>query len=476
MQFIPDVVIHLFKSLLGTEFVRTNPVELSLYSCDGLRLHTAAPGCVVLPASTIDIVEIVKICRNYSIPFVARGAGTGLSGGAIIDGGVIIQLSRMNQILEIDIPNRCAVVQPGVVNAHLTQSVKPYGYQFAPDPSSQIASTIGGNLAENSGGPHTLKYGVTVNHILGQTIVLPNGELLNIGGKYRYSAEPDLNSIFTGSEGTIGIASEIIVNLEKNPEKTSTFLLGFDTIEKSTEFVSELLIMGVIPAAMEMIDELCIQAVEKKMKTGLPLNAKAVLLIELDGNSEEIGWEEKCVRKLQNKFSGSTLEEAETEEDRQRLWKGRKHAAGALGILSPAFYTNDGVVPRDKLTEIFKIIEKLSDQFNIQIANLCHAGDGNIHPLLLYNPDDKNDVERVFDCSSEILIACLELGGSLSGEHGIGVEKRHLFDKMFSNSAIELQKQIKLFYDENGLLNPGKMFPAQTGCGELNRFKTAELN
>lgn len=473
MLTIPDAVITQFISALGLDFVRTNSVELSLYSCDGLRLHTADPGCVLLPKTTDEISDIVRICHKSSIPFVARGAGTGLSGGAIIDGGVIIQLSRMNRILEIDIHNRCAVVQPGVVNAHLTQEVKSRGYHFAPDPSSQIASTIGGNLAENSGGPHTLKYGVTVNHILGQTVILPNGEKMKIGGKYRYISEPDLNCIFTGSEGTIGIASEIIVNLEKNPEEIRTFLLAFDAVEKSTDFVSELLLMGVVPAAMEMIDKLCVQAVEKKLKTGLPLSAQAVLLIELDGLPHDIEWEAECVRKLWSRFSGSTLDEAETEEDRSRLWQGRKHAAGALGSLAKAFYTNDGVVPRDQLTEIFKIIKKLSSDYKIQIANLCHAGDGNIHPLLLYDPEDKKEVERVFDCSSDILCACLELGGSLTGEHGIGIEKRHLFERMFSKPAIDFQKRIKMFYDKNGLLNPGKMFPAGSGCGELNRFKEA---
>ena len=468
---ISEQFIAILKSRFKPNQIRTNPIELDLYSSDGLQLHRATPKCVILPETTDEISWIVENCNQYNIPYLPRGSGTGLSGGAVIDGGLIIQMSRLNKILEIDIPNKCAIVQPGVVNSHLSQEVNSEGYHFAPDPSSQIACTIGGNVAENAGGPHTLKHGVTVNHVLGQTVVLPSGKILNIGDKSRYDVGVDLNSLFIGSEGTLGITTEILVNLSENPKKVKTFLLIFDLLENASDLVTELLISGILPSALEMIDKLCIQAVEDHLKIGFPKNAEAILIVELDGDDESVNWEANKLKIIATRFISEPIIEAKNEIDRQKIWKGRKHAAGAIGSISPAFYTNDGVVPRDKLTEILKYIQKISTKYDMKIANLCHAGDGNIHPLILYNPKNKNEVKNAFDCSTEILMKCLELGGVLTGEHGIGIEKIHLMEKMFGENEIELQRKIKIEIDKNNLLNPGKIIPNKTGCGELNLFR-----
>ncbi|MFQ6609839.1 MAG: FAD-binding oxidoreductase, partial [Fidelibacterota bacterium] len=441
--------------------------ELDLYSFDGLKLHKATPGCVVLPRSTMEIQKILRICNRHNIPFTARGAGTGLSGGATSDGGVIIQLSRMNQIIEIDYPNRCAVVQPGVVNSYLSLMTRPQGYHFAPDPSSQIACTIGGNVAENAGGPHTLKYGVTLNHVLGLTLVQPDGEVLKIGSKSRYHSGMDLIPLVIGSEGTLGIVSEIIVNLEPIPETTRTFLLIFDDVAKATDMVAEILESGIIPAALEMIDELCIQAVESTIKAGYPLSAKAVLLVELDGSHSTVNDDAEKLRLIAKSKLSQPIREAQNQSDRAQLWKGRKHAAGSMGKLSPAFYTNDGVVPRHKLTEILSEIYRISDYYQLRIANLCHAGDGNIHPLILYNPDKQGENQRSVDCSVQILNTCLEFGGSLTGEHGIGEEKKDLLPTMYSELYLHYAKGIQRIFDPKYLANPGKIFPGSGGCGEL---------
>lgn len=471
MKLISEQFLNGLSSRLRKNQIRTNPIELELYNSDGLQLHKAKPGCVVLPNSTEELAWIVEKCNQFDIPFVARGAGTGLSGGAVIQDGLIIQLSKMNKILEIDIPNRSAIIQPGVVNAFLTQEVNANGLHFAPDPSSQISSTIGGNVAENAGGPHTLKYGVTVNHVLGQTIVLPNGEIIQVGDKTRYNFGVDLNSLFTGGEGTLGITSEIIVNLSENPDSVKTFLLIFDKLENATDLVTEILLVGVIPSALEMIDKLCIDAVENHLQIGFPKDAEAILIIELDGKTESVEYETNLIKNVSKKYISQPIVEAENEIERQKIWKGRKHAAAALGNISPAFYTNDGVVPRDKLTEILTFIHQVSKKYNLKIANLCHAGDGNIHPLILYNPKDKHEVKSAFDCSTEILIKCVELGGVLTGEHGIGIEKIHLMDKMFGESELELQRKIKYEIDQKRLLNPGKLVPNKIGCGELNLLK-----
>ncbi|NQU67157.1 MAG: FAD-binding protein [Candidatus Marinimicrobia bacterium] len=460
-------VISDLHALPGHPTVLTHPDELELYSCDGLKLHTTTPGCVVLPATTTDIQNIVRICNRYKIPFTARGAGTSLSGGATSEGGVIIQLSRMNQIVEIDYPNRCAIVQPGVVNAYLSLMTRPNGYHFAPDPSSQIVCTIGGNVAENAGGPHTLKYGVTLNHILGLTVVLPDGEILKLGGKFRYSTGMDLIPIMTGSEGTLGVVSEIIVNLEPLPKTARTFLLIFDEVAKATDMVSEILEAGIIPAALEMIDKLCIQAVESTIKAGYPISAEAVLLLELDGDPLTVESDSQKLRSIVASKLSEPMREAQNQTDRALLWKGRKHAAGSMGRLSPAYYTNDGVVPRHRLTETLSEIYRIGQYHQLRVANLCHAGDGNIHPLILYNPQKSGETQRSVDCSVQILKTCLDFGGSLTGEHGIGAEKKDLLPNMYSELYLYYAEEIRKIFNPHNLANPGKIFPESGGCGEF---------
>jgi glycolate oxidase len=463
-------VIKKFKRYFEHESVITNPIELNLYSCDGLRLHSSQPGCVVIPESTNDIKIIIKTCNEYSVPFTARGAGTGLSGGATSDAGVIIQLSRMNQIQETDYANRCATVQPGVVNSYLSMITRPEGYYFAPDPSSQISCTIGGNVAENAGGPHTLKYGVTTDHILGLTAVMPSGDIIQFGGKERYAPGVDLTCLMTGSEGTLGVVTEIIVNLEKIPETTRTFLLIFDQVAKATDTVSCILEKGIVPAAIEMIDSLCIQAVEAKLKSGFPIDAQAVLLVELDGSKSRVQNDAELLKNIVGSLVSEPIQEAATAEKRMLLWKGRKHAAGSMGQLSPAFYTNDGVVPRHRLTDILKEIYRIGNYYQLRVANLCHAGDGNIHPLILYDPKQNDEVNRSMEYSSDILKTCLDYGGSLTGEHGIGAEKSHLLPEMFSNYQLDIMSGIKKIIDPDNLANPGKIFPSSSGCGELRQL------
>ena len=447
-----------------------NVDELNLYACDGLRLQSRQPGCVVIPDNAEQVVSIINQCNIDNIPFVARGSGTGLSGGATSDGGVIIQLSRLNQIIEVDIPNRLAVVQPGVVNAHLSLETRSEGYYFAPDPSSQMASTIGGNLAENAGGPHTLKHGVTAHHILGITMVMPDGMVQKFGGKHRYSPDIDWLGLIAGSEGTLGIVTEIIVNLELLPESVRTFLITFNAVSDATDCVSAIIKGGVIPSALEMIDNLCIQAVEAKLHAGFPTDAAAILLVELDGTPDVTDAETQQLRSIVSDFSPHPIEEAQDESHRQRLWKGRKHAIGAMGYLAPAFYTNDGVVPRHRLTEILDDIYRIGNQHGLKVANLCHAGDGNIHPIILYDPKRSGDKERAFACSTDILQCCLDYGGSLTGEHGIGTEKMNLMDAMFSPDELAIMKHIRDLFDPRQLCNPHKILPIHAGCGEARQY------
>ncbi|MBC8312061.1 MAG: FAD-binding protein [Candidatus Marinimicrobia bacterium] len=463
-------IIHALQQIVGKKNVLTDADVLNLYSCDGLRLQSAQPGCVVIPSSTEAVSAIIKCCVTHKIPFVARGSGTGLSGGATSNGGVIIQLSQLNQILEINIPNRLAIIQPGVINAHLSLETLAYGLHFAPDPSSQTASTIGGNVAENSGGPHTLKYGVTTNHVLGFTMVMPDGTIEKFGGKHRYSTDLDLVGFITGSEGTLGIITEITVNLVANPQTTRTFLLTFDTVSHATDCVSAIIEGGVIPSALEMIDNLCIQAVEGKLKAGFPVDAAAILLVELDGETSTTQWEAEQLKNITAQFTPHPIEEAKDEAHRQQLWRGRKLAIGAMGFLAPAFYTNDGVVPRHQLTHILHDIYRIGKDHKLKVANLCHAGDGNIHPIILYDPQISGHKNRAFSCSTDILKCCLTYGGSLTGEHGIGTEKVNLMDTMFTSTQLNLMMKLRDMFDSHSLCNPHKILPTHAGCGEVRNY------
>ncbi|UCH64184.1 MAG: FAD-binding protein [Fidelibacterota bacterium] len=463
---IPPSLIKKLRRIVGRKQVETGPAELLVYESDGLRLHTARPGCVVYPASTDEVSQLVKVCCQAGVPFVARGAGTGLSGGAICDGGVIIQLSRMNRVLAVHPDDRYAVVQPGVTNEYLNLQTRGHGLEFAPDPSSGVSCTIGGNVAEDAGGPHTLKYGVTHNHVLGQTVVFPDGETATLGGPFPVSTGPSFSTFLIGTEGTIAITTEIIVRLVPVAPAVVTMLAIYSKVADATDAVSGILTAGVLPAALEMIDHLCIQAVEAHLKAGFPTDAAAVLIIELDGEETLMKREAEIVARVCRGQGTAAFYTAETDEERLRLWQGRKHAAGALGKITQAFYTNDGVVPRSRLTDIFQAIYRIGDKYGLRIGNMCHAGDGVIHPQILFDSDDPQGPGRAMDCSRDILLACLEMGGSITGEHGVGVEKRGYIDQMYS--AVDLAHMIRLRdgFNPGGCLNPGKIFPNNAKDGE----------
>ncbi len=464
---LPPPLIRKLRRIVGREHVDTGQAELLVYESDGLRLHAARPGCVVYPASTEEVSRVVQACCQAGVPFVPRGAGTGLSGGAISDGGVIIQLSRMNRVLAIHPDDRYAVVQPGVTNEYLSLQARAYGLEFAPDPSSGVSCTIGGNVAEDAGGPHSLKYGVTSNHVLGQTVVFPDGETAILGGPFPVSAGPSFSTFLVGTEGTIAITTEIIVRLVPVPPAVTTMLAIYSSVAGATEAVSEILAAGVLPAALEMIDNLCIQAVEAHLKAGFPTDAAAVLLIELDGEERLMQRDAAAVARICRGQGAVAFYTAETEEERQRLWQGRKHAAGALGKITHAFYTNDGVVPRSRLSDIFQAIYRIGDEHGLRIGNICHAGDGIIHPQILFDSDDPRGAERAMACSKDILLACLEMGGSITGEHGVGVEKRDYIQRMFSEADLAHMIRLRDGLNPDSLLNPGKIFPDGCSCGEV---------
>ncbi|MDP6456924.1 MAG: FAD-linked oxidase C-terminal domain-containing protein [Candidatus Marinimicrobia bacterium] len=461
------------SALLGSERITSDPTELLVYECDGLTLSKHPPDAVVYPQSTEEVAEIVRICHRHATPFLARGAGTGLSGGAIAaQGGVVIQMSRMNSILEIDYEDEIAIVQPGLVNLELSQETTSCGYHFAPDPASQKACTIGGNVAENAGGPHTLKYGVTVNHILGVKAVMPSGDIVQFGGRLEETVGYDLTGIMVGSEGTFCIVTEAIVRLTKNPETQRTFLAVFDSVEDASSTVSNIIAAGIIPAALELIDNLVIKAVESHLKAGFPTDAAAILLIEIDGNESVLEDEAYRIEAVCSASGAVDFQQAQSEEERQKLWRGRKEAIGAVGRITPAFYTNDGVVPRSKLPQILKFNLETGKKFGLRVAHLCHAGDGNIHPIILYDPDDHAQVDAAVKTSETILEECVRMGGALSGEHGIGTEKVQTFGIMFTKEDQAQMLKMRDVFNTTGLLNPGKIFPSGSGCGETRLRKT----
>ena len=466
-------LVNDLEALLGQDRVLSHPTELLVYECDGLTLSKYGAEAVVLPRSTKEVSEIVKCCQKHKTPFLARGSGTGLSGGAVAaEGGVIIQMSRMSDIIEIDYDNEIAIVQPGVINLHLSEATRKNGNHFAPDPSSQKACTIGGNVAENAGGPHTLKYGVTTNHIMGLTTVMPNGDIVELGGKEDLNSGYDLVGIFVGSEGTLGITTEIIVRLTKNPESYKTFLASFNTVESASHSVSKMIAKGIIPAALELIDNLSIIAVENHIKAGFPVDAAAILLIEIDGLSSELSKQANQIKEICHSSGATNFQQAKDEKERIQLWRGRKEAMGALGKITPAFYTVDGVVPRSKLPEILKFDVETGERNGLKVAHLCHAGDGNIHPNILYNHMDESETKAAIKISKEILQKCIDLGGALSGEHGIGTEKVSSFKIMFNDEDEAQMLAIRSSFNSSGLLNPSKIFPTGAKCGESRIRKT----
>ncbi len=456
------------EALLGPGAVLSDPDELLVYESDGLTLFRALADFVVFPTSAEHVSAIVKLANREKLPFVARGAGTGLSGGCLpTEGGIVISLMRMNRVLEVDYDNQLAVVEPGLVNLHLSWKVGPRGYYYAPDPSSQQACTIGGNIANNSGGPHTLKYGVTTNHVLGLEVVMPDGEVVWLGGKTRDACGYDLAGVFVGSEGTFGIATKIVVRILKKPQAVKTVLAVFDEIDRASEAVSAVIGRGLVPAAMEMIDHLTIQAVEDAFGCGYPRDAAAALLIELDGLA--VGMEAQAERIVAacRETGAREIRTARTESERLLLWKGRKSAFGAYGRISPAYMVMDGVIPRTKLPYVLHRVNEIVAAAGLRVGNVFHAGDGNLHPNLLYDPRKPGDEARVVAAGAEIMKVCAEVGGSISGEHGIGLEKSDFMPFIFSAADLAFMHRLKSAFNPTGLCNPGKIFPTKKSCGEV---------
>lgn len=461
-------VIDQLVAIVGREGVVFAPEDLVVYECDGLASYRQQPALVVLPTTTEQVAAIVKVCDREQIAFVARGSGTGLSGGAMpTENCVLIVTSRMNQILDLDLANQRVTVQPGVINAWVTQAVREEGFYYAPDPSSQIICSIGGNVAENSGGVHCLKYGVTTNHVLGLKMVLPNGAIIDVGGKVPEMPGYDLTGVFVGSEGTLGIATEITLRILKNPEAVEVLLADFTTIEAAGTTVSDIIGAGIIPAGMEIMDNLSINAVEDVVATNCyPRDAGAVLLIEIDGLEVEVATLSQRVTDLCRRNGARNITTASEPADRLKLWKGRKAAFAAAGRLSPNYFVQDGVIPRTQLTYVLKEIEALSQAFGYQIANVFHAGDGNLHPLILYNEAVPGALAKVEALGGEILKLCVRVGGSISGEHGIGADKRCFMPDMFSAADLETMQWVRHAFNPKELANPGKIFPTPRTCAE----------
>ncbi len=450
--------------LLPADRLLLSPDDLFAYECDAQTLDRARPLGVAFPETTAEVSAVIQACARQGIPFVPRGAGTGLSGGAVAVGALAISTARMNQIFEIDAPNRQAWVGPGVVNAHLSRAVAPYGLHYAPDPSSQNACTIGGNVAENSGGPHTLKYGVTTNHILGLEAVFADGEVVTLGGTADGSPGYDLTSVFVGSEGTFGIATRILVRLTPNPEGIKTILAIFNSVPDACRGVTEILRRGILPAAVELIDQVTMRAVEAYIHAGLPLDAAALLLIEVDGLRDDVQQQADMVVAACKAANVRDVRMARDDAERAKLWKGRKQAFGALGRLAPNYYTHDGVIPRTKLPEVLEEIARIARANNVTIANVFHAGDGNLHPVVLYDEREPGVVERVKTAGDAILKLVLGVGGALSGEHGIGFEKIGYMDQVFSPEDLAEMRRLRAIFNPLGLANPGKVIPAPGRC------------
>jgi glycolate oxidase len=462
----PRIIAEL-RAMLGDDGVISEMAELRTYESDGLASYRATPGVVVLPTSTEQVRDVVRLCARERIPFVPRGSGTGLSGGALpTPGCVLIALSRMRQILSVDLPNQRVIVQPGVINLHVTQRVAPDGYYYAPDPSSQQVCSIGGNIAENSGGAHCLKYGFTVNHVLGMRVVLANGEVADLGGFAVDLPGYDLPGIFVGSEGTLGIATEIILRIVRRPEAVLTALAAFPHTDAAGQAVSDIIAGGVLPAAIEIMDRLSIMAAEAAVHAGYPEGAGAVLLVELDGVQPEVAEQSAQVEARCRAAGATEWRLARTDEERALMWKGRKSAFAAAGRISPNYIVQDGVIPRTALPSVLREIEALGARYGLRVANVFHAGDGNLHPLVLYDERDVGAFERAEALAGEILRTCVASGGSITGEHGVGMDKRGYMPVMFSEADMATHQLLRCALDPERLANPEKVYPTPRLCGE----------
>jgi len=460
-------LIREFEDLLGPSSVLYRPEDLLLYEYDG-SIEKGRPNVVVFPTTTEHVSRIVKLSAEHHFPIVGRGAGTGLSGGALArTGGVMLVFARMNRIFELDVENQRATVQPGVVNYELTRAAEAHGLYFAPDPSSWKSCTIGGNVAENAGGPHTLAYGVTTNHVTALEVVLPDGEVLRVGSTHGDAPGYDLTGLFVGSEGTLALVTEITVKLSRKPEAVKTLLAIFESVDDAADTVVDITARAITPAACEMLDGWTLRAVEDYIHAGFPRDSAAVLLIEVEGLAETVAAQAAAITEVCHAHRAREVRLARDNAERNLLWKGRKNAFGALGRLAPSNYVLDGVIPRSKLPQALRRIRQIGDQYGFQIGNIFHAGDGNLHPIVLFDPRDKKQFERALQAAAEIIRHCVEIGGALTGEHGVGMEKSELMPLLFSDADFALMRRVHDAFNPDSSLNPGKIFPLSKGCGEI---------
>ncbi len=464
-------IVAALRAMVPGEGVIATDNEMRPYESDGLTAYRQLPMVVVLPETTAQVAQVLRYCHEQGIKVVPRGAGTSLSGGALpLEDGVLLGMAKFNRIREIDFDNRLAVVEPGITNLAITDAVEHAGFYYAPDPSSQIACTIGGNVAENSGGVHCLKYGMTTNNLLGCEIVLMTGEIVRLGGKHLDSGGYDLLGIVTGSEGLLGVITEVTVRILRKAEIARALLIGFTSSEDAGACVARIIGTGIIPSGMEMMDKPAIHAVEEFVHAGYPLDVEALLIVELDGPGAECDHLVERVSEIAKSCRATTLKASTSEEERLLFWSGRKAAFGAMGRISPDYFCMDGTIPRAKLPLVLARMKELSEKYRLRIANVFHAGDGNLHPLILYDANQPGELDRAELFGADILKLCVEVGGVLTGEHGVGVEKRDLMPVMFSEIDLNQQQRLKCAFDSKGLLNPGKMFPKLHSCAELGRM------
>ncbi|MEM7442519.1 MAG: FAD-linked oxidase C-terminal domain-containing protein [Pseudomonadota bacterium] len=464
-------IVDALRAIVPGEGVKANEDELRAFEVDGLTAYRQLPLIVVLPETTEQVAQVLRYCQADGIKVVPRGAGTSLSGGALpLADGILLGLGKFNRVLEIDFDNRCAKVQPGVTNLGITRAVEHAGFYYAPDPSSQIACTIGGNVAENSGGVHCLKYGLTTNNILGVELVTMAGEIVRIGGKHLDSPGYDLLGVLTGSEGLLGVVTEVTVRLLRKPTSQRALLIGFPSSEAGGDCVAKIIGAGIIPGGLEMMDKPAIHAAEDFVHAGYPLDVEALLIVELDGPEVEVDYLIERVEGIAEGCGATSVRVSQSDEERASFWAGRKAAFPAVGRISPDYYCMDGTIPRRRLPEVLKRTAEMSRHYGLRVANVFHAGDGNLHPLILYDANKPGELERAEEFGAEILKLCVEVGGVLTGEHGVGVEKRDLMEVQFDEVDLKTQQRVKCAFDPDGLLNPGKMFPRLHRCAELGRM------
>jgi glycolate oxidase len=464
---LPAGFLDRLGRVVGAPGLVKDPVQLLTYETDGLTRLRETPSAVVLPESAEQVQAIVKVCHEHRVPFVARGHGTGLSGGALpVAGGIVIALTRLNRILDVDLANHRITVEPGVTNLEVTRRVAALGYYYAPDPSSQQVCSIGGNVAENSGGAHCLKYGFTVHHVLGVEAVLPDGEIVRLGGSVLDAPGLDLLGVLVGSEGTLAVVTKVTLRLLRQPEAVRTLLGAFDSTDAAGAAVSEIIGEGIVPAAVEMMDRLTIEAAEAAVHPNFP-DANTILIVELDGPGPEVEARFSAVEGLCRKNGARVVQVARSDEERARFWRGRKAAFAAMGRVSPSYYVQDGVIPRTKLPEVLRRIRELEARSGLRIGNVFHAGDGNLHPLICYDESIEGQAELAEQVAAEILTYCIEAGGSITGEHGVGADKAYQMPKMFTPADLDTMQLVRCAFDPDGLCNPGKVFPTPRLCGEV---------